>query len=305
VPVLLAETLHWLLRPRGAGLYLDATFGGGGHSRAILEADPDNRVLALDLDPEAVARGRAMAAAFAGRLRILHLNFARIAELEETDFAGILFDFGLSSYHYDTPARGFSFRLDGPLDMRIDPGAGIDAATFLATANRAELTRAVRDYGEEPRWRAVVAAIERARGSAALGGTVAFAQLVAEAVGPSRGPQRLHPATRVFQGIRIAVNGELEAIASALPAAFDRLAAGGRMVAISFHSLEDRIVKRCFRELAGRPVSARDSRPQQSRVVRATLPFNRPITPPTVEYARNPRARSARLRALHKLENPA
>lgn len=299
IPVLLPEVMEALGAGRGGLRVLDATFGGGGHTRAVLERG--NSVVALDCDPEAAARAESVAAAFPERFSFRGVNFEALDEVSEGPFDAVLFDLGLSSYHYDTAERGFSFRHEGPLDMRLDPRAGMTAAEFLEKADRRELIRAVRQYGEEPSWRRVVDAVVAARGTEALRTTRAFADLVAEALPRRPGPPpRIHPATRVFQGIRIAVNRELEVIETALPKAFAALGPGGRMVVISFHSLEDRIVKRFFRRVAGMPEHSRDSAPQQSRTVSARLLNRRPVTPPDSETATNPRARSAKLRALEK-----
>lgn len=304
VPVLLAETLD-LFVP-GAGdepiKLLDATFGGGGHSRAFLQANGRVRVVAVDRDPAAEARAAALHAEFGDRFRFHQRNFGDLADFEEDDFHGVLFDFGLSSFQLDTEDRGFSFRYDAPVDMRMNPQAGISAAEFLETADEAALVRAVRNYGEETRWRRVVKSIVAARGSGALQRTQSLAELIASAVGPTRpGRKAVHPATRSFQGIRIELNDELSAIERGLPAAFDRLLPDGVLAAISFHSLEDRLVKRFCRKMAGRPEHAHDSRTQDEREVRATMLSTRPITPGDAEIAANPRSRSARLRALQKL----
>jgi 16S rRNA (cytosine1402-N4)-methyltransferase len=266
----------------------------------LLEADDRNIVVALDCDPEAIERGRRLQADFPGRLTLHHMNFEDLEHLEETGFTGILFDFGVSSYHFDEARRGFSFREDGPLDMRLNPQTGISASQFLKRAEHQELVRAVRDYGEEQRWRRVVAAIEAARGTDRLDRTLAFAALVEEALGGRRPKDRIHPATRTFQGVRIAVNRELAVIEAALPVAFDKLCDSGRIAAISFHSLEDRIVKRFFRRMAGRPEHGRDSRPGQFRIRRAEMVTRKPVVADEEEIARNPRARSAKLRVLEK-----
>lgn len=297
-PVLLRPVLEWLLAEQ-PGYFLDATFGGGGHTRAILEADAGNQVVALDCDPEAIERGRGLAAAYPGRLELHQLNFASLGDLEVSGFSGILFDFGVSSFHFDCGQRGFSFREDAPLDMRLNPLEGVPASQFLRTAEMPALVEAVRDFGEEPRWRRVVRAIEAARGTAALERTLAFAALVEEAVGRRPG-ERIHPATRTFQGVRIAVNRELEAIETALPEAFKKLRPGGRLAAISFHSLEDRMVKRFFRRMAGRPEHGRDSAPVQSRVRQAEILTGKPVVADAEEVRFNPRSRSAKLRVLRK-----
>ena len=304
LPVLEGPVVAYLAEGRN-GTFLDATFGGGGHTQAILEADDRNYVVALDCDPEAIERGKHLQATYPGRLTLHHLNFENLAELEESDFTGILFDFGVSSYHFDEARRGFSFREDGPLDMRLNPATGITASQFLKGAEHPELVRAVRDFGEETRWRRVVAAIESARGTDALDRTVAFAQLVEQALGGRRPSDRIHPATRTFQGIRIAVNRELAVIEAALPAAFAKLQDGGRIAAISFHSLEDRIVKRFFRRMAGQPEHGRDSRPGQFRIRQAEIITRKPVIADEEEISRNPRARSAKLRVLEKQRRAA
>lgn len=304
VPVLLHEAID-LLRLRPGARILDGTFGGGGHSRAFLEAAQDLTVVALDRDPEAQVRAEAMESAFGERFRMYRLNFGELEKLDESGFHGIFFDFGLSSFQLDTVARGFSFRADAPLDMRMDPQSGMSAADFLETADEEALVRAVRNYGEEKRWRRVVEAILQARGTGRLQRTQALASLVAEVVGPTpRGRKAVHPATRTFQGIRLEVNDELGAIERGLPAAFDRLLPGGVLAAISFHSLEDRIVKRFCRRMAGRPEHGRDSRTQDERETLAEMIATRPITPGEAEIANNPRSRSARMRAIRKLSQP-
>lgn len=301
VPVLLHETLE-LLAPRAGVKLLDGTFGGGGHTRAMLEAAEDVTVVALDRDPAALLRAEALKADFGDRFRLHHMNFGDLAELDESGFHGILFDFGLSSFQLDTEERGFSFRHDAPVDMRMNPEEGMSAAEFLETADEESLVRAVRNYGEEPRVRRVVKAIMDARGTGALQRTRSLAELIADAVGPTpRGRKAVHPATRTFQGIRVEVNDELSAIERGLPAAFDRLLPGGVLAAISFHSLEDRIVKRFCRKMAGRPEHAHDSRTQDEREVRAEMVSTRPISPQESEIKSNPRSRSARLRAVRKL----
>lgn len=300
VPVLLGACIG-LLAPAPGRRYLDGTFGGGGHTGALLEAGAD--VTALDCDPAAGPRAAALAARHPGRLHFVDTRFDRL-DAAPGPFDGALFDFGVSSFQLDEAARGFSFLRDGPADMRLDPRRGLSAAEFLETAPRAEIERAVRDLGEERAWRRVVEAILRARGTGRLATTASLADLVAGALPPAvRHASRIHPATRTFQGVRIAVNAELEAIEAALPAAFARLAPGGVLAAISFHSLEDRIVKRTFRRLCGQPESEDDARPADVRLATAVAEplTRRPLVPDEAEARANPRSRSARLRAVRRL----
>ena len=300
-PVLVREVLGFLA-PAPGGKFLDCTFGGGGHSRALLEAAADVHVIALDRDPEATARAAELSADFPGRFALVDRDFGRLGGIPEAGFDGILFDFGVSSFQLDNPERGFSFRADGPADMRMDPRSGVPAGLWLETATEEMLARAVRDFGEEHNWRRIVRALVAARGTGKLGGTVSLASVIADAIpARERHASRIHPATRAFQGIRIAVNDELGAIESALPAAFEKLRASGVLCAISFHSLEDRPVKQFFRRMSGQPESADDSTPQDLRTRRAEALTRRPVTPSDEEIASNPRSRSAKLRAIRKL----
>lgn len=291
-----------MLGPRAGGRYLDCTFGGGGHTRMILDAAPDTEVVALDADPAATGRAEALSRDYPDRFSFYPTRFSQLESAVHGRFAGVLFDLGVSSFQLDEGERGFSFRTDAPVDMRMNPAAGLSGADFLETATEDELAQAIRDYGEERRWRRVVGAIVRARGTGQLSRTGSLSELISGAVGtgkPGR-PSRIHPATRSFQGIRIAVNEELRELETALPAAMRVLQPGGVLAVISFHSLEDRIVKRFFRRMAGKPESASDSLPQQFRERCAVLLTNRPLEPGETELRENARSRSAKLRALRK-----
>jgi 16S rRNA (cytosine1402-N4)-methyltransferase len=293
-PVLLDEVLAGLsVRPDGR--YCDATFGRGGHTAAILGAlGPAGRVVAIDRDPEAIRAGRRRFAAEA-RLTLVQGSFGSLEERVraagfEGELDGVLLDLGVSSPQLDEAARGFSFMQDGPLDMRMDNESGQSAAQWLAKAGEREIADVIRGLGEERFARRIARAIVAARAEAPITRTAALAALVAEAV-PTREPGK-HPATRTFQAIRIHVNGELDALESVLPQAVRLLAPGGRLCVISFHSLEDRIVKRYIRrEEQGDPAHARARLKRVSGAVMAG----------ENEVRANPRARSAVLRVAERL----
>jgi 16S rRNA (cytosine1402-N4)-methyltransferase len=307
VTVLLAEAVAALaIRPDG--IYVDATFGRGGHSRAILaQLGPQGRLIALDRDPAAIAAGQELLASDA-RLTLVHAPFSALARvLDELNVAavdGVLMDIGVSSPQLDTPERGMSFRFDAPLDMRMDTTQGETAADFLATAKQSEIERVIRDYGEERFAHAIAKALVAARLERSISTTGELATLVAQVV-RTREPGQ-HPATRSFQALRIHVNAELEELSLSIPAAIDRLADGGRLAVISFHSLEDRIAKRALRE-AATPVQP----PKGVPVRAAELPaakirlMGKPVFPSIEEVKRNPRSRSAVLRVAEKMPERA
>lgn len=291
-PVMVEEVLeHWVVDP--AGSYLDATLGRGGHSRALLSRYPGARVLGCDRDPEALRRVRQESAdAFADRLRILQLSFAQLGELAER-FDGLLFDLGVSSEQLSDAARGFSFRLDGPLDMRMDPAAGPTAAELIDGLDEETLGRLLRDYGGERRWRRAAAAIVNERPFA---DTRALAEVVRRAVGPSG---RLDPATRTFQALRIAINDELGELDRVLPVALEALTRGGRLAIISFHSLEDRRVKRFMRDEA-RGDAPPDMPLREDQIRRRLTLVGGARRAGEAEVDENPRARSAVLRVAER-----
>lgn len=296
-----------LLAPRPGGLYLDGTVGGGGHARLILEASaPDGRLIGLDHDPAALQAAGLELAPFGTRVTLCRGSFAdmagTLAALGETGVDGILLDLGVSSHQLDTPARGFSFREDGPLDMRMNPEHPLTAADLLATAEAAELKRIFRDYGEE-RWAALVAReIVRTRDREPLTTTRQMAELVCRVVPGGRVPQRIHPATRVFQALRIAVNRELDALQDGLTAALQLLRPGGRLAVISFHSLEDRLVKQTLRA-AAHPCTCPPRLPVCvcGQLARVRILTPRGLTAGAAEIDANPRARSAVLRGAERL----
>lgn len=299
--VMLGESLAHL-SPKVGARFLDCTFGGGGHTRALLEAADGVEVVALDRDPLAAGRAAVLTELFGARLRLVDSDFGALGSLALGLFDGVLFDLGVSSYQLDDEARGFSFRNDAPADMRMDPRSGLSAAQWLETAPEERIAYSIREYGEERHWRRITRLIVEARGSGVLARTGSLAELVASGIpARERALSRIHPATRTFQGVRIAVNDELGSIERALPAAFESLKAGGVLCAISFHSLEDRIVKHHFRRWCGMPESSADNRTQDQRIRLAEALTRKPQLPGEKELSENPRSRSAKLRAIRKL----
>lgn len=284
IPVLADQVLKWLaIRP--SGIYVDATFGAGGHSRGILSRLRGGRLIALDADPSAAERAASIADP---SFIFVPANFRTLSSVLETlaieSVDGVLYDLGVSSMQFEQASRGFSFREAGPLDMRMNPLAGRSAYDVLMSASETELAEIFFDYGGERSARKIARAIvHRRQGGVFPTTTLEFAQMVSGMMHRRGRRERIHPATRIFQALRIAVNDELEALKESLDAAADRLRTAGRIVAISFHSLEDRIVKQKFRDDA-----------------RLEALTRKPIVPADDELERNPRARSAKLRAAEK-----
>ena len=308
IPVLAVEVMS-MLAPAPGSLQIDATLGGGGHTERILEAiDPDGRLLGIDADGAAIARvADRLQARFGDRLVLRRANFRELADVAPAAgfgaVDGALFDLGLSSFQLADVERGFGFRAGGPLDMRFDTAHGVPAAELLATMDAAALASLFRRFGEEPKAGRIARAIVDARRVAPVATAQDLATLV-EGISPPnpRQPRRTHPATRVFQALRIAVNEELEALQAGLAAALDLLRPGGRLVVLSYHSLEDRIVKRFFAaERRGCVCPIEFPVCVCGRDPRIRLVSRRSVTPSDAELEVNPRARSARLRAAERL----
>jgi 16S rRNA (cytosine1402-N4)-methyltransferase len=290
VPVLTADVLRHL-RPERGGLFVDCTVGLGGHSRALLESGA-TRVIGLDRDRDALSAARIALAPWADRIELVHADYRALDEVLDARGVslvdGALADLGVSSMQFDAPGRGFSFQRDEPLDMRMDRSAGDTAAQLIARVGEHELADTIYAYGEERFSRRIARAIVAARQDAPVDTTLRLATIVRRAI-PSRGYQRIDPATRTFQAIRIWVNRELEGLDRFLEAAARRLRVGARLVVVTFHSLEDRIVKHTFRAL------------ERSRDAMLKVLTKKPVVPGDEEIRLNPRARSAKLRAAEKL----
>jgi 16S rRNA (cytosine1402-N4)-methyltransferase len=306
-PVLLAEVLK-LLAPRDGGIYVDGTFGAGGYSRAILES-ADCRVVGLDRDPRAIAEGAPLAESFAGRLKLVEGRFGEMVDLLAAEGVaaadGVALDLGVSSMQLDEAERGFSFRADGPLDMRMG-GDGPSAADLVNELSEAELAVILFRYGEEKRARAIARAIVRRRAQGKITRTAELAAVVRKVLGPKK-RDAIDPATRSFQGLRIAVNDELGELDRGLAGAEALLKPGGRLAVVTFHSLEDRPVKRFLRARSGRTPQASRHLPTAGREMAPSFqrcPGDEAVAG-EAEVAANPRARSARLRGAERSAAPA
>lgn len=305
-PVMVAEIIA-SLRCRAGAVYVDGTLGGGGHAEAILEnTAPDGLLIGIDADGDALREAGRRLERFGARKILVKGNFANmetiLAGMNIGEVDGILLDLGVSSHQLDTAERGFSFTLDAPLDMRMDRSRGIGACELINTLSGDELARIIRDYGEERMAKRIARAIVESRTVSPLRTTAQLAAVVAGAVPGQRGPVRIHPATRTFQALRIAVNDELASLRKAVAAGAERLREGGRFSVIAFHSLEDRIVKNAFRAAEkgclcppDLPVCACGGKPKLKVITR------KPVVPGEAEIRDNPRARSAKLRTAERI----
>jgi 16S rRNA (cytosine1402-N4)-methyltransferase len=299
-PVLYEEIIH-ALQPRSPGLYIDGTVGAGGHAGGILEAcSPSGRLLGLDVDPDAIALAGERLAGYGDRVKLMQASYDSVLDaMHECGWQaadGMLLDLGVSSMQLDTERRGFSFQSEAPLDMRFDPGTGMTAADLVNTAEEGELADLLFKFGEEPRARRIARMIVEER---PIRTTTELVSLVKRAY---RERQRVHPATRTFQALRIAVNQELACLERALPQALMALRSGGRLAIISFHSLEDRIVKQFFREQGKDRINPPYIKEFEFERKASLREVNRkPIVPGEAEVRTNPRARSARLRVAEKI----
>lgn len=298
------EVIRWL-QPVAGGIYLDGTLGGAGHARLILEKADKSHLVGLDRDPAALQKAAAVLAAFGDRVSLHHATFDQAGEVLQqlgvSSLDGVLLDLGVSSHQLDTPERGFSFRHDAPLDMRMNPTTGQTAADIVNTAEEAELVRIFFQYGEERFSRRIARRIVAQRGETPLTTTSELAELVRQAVPGGYRPSKIHPATRVFQALRICVNDELGQVERGVANGIALLKPGGRMVVISFHSLEDRIVKHLFRDKARGcicpprlPVCQCNNKPEVKILTR------KGVKAKTAEIEQNARSRSAVLRAVER-----
>ena len=306
IPVLLGETLA-LLAPERGGIFVDGTLGGGGHAEAVLTRLPESgRLIGIDRDWEAVHAAGERLSSFGSRFTALHGNFfdmkALLGENGVSEVSGILLDLGVSSHQLDTSARGFSYKTEAPLDMRMDQGAGLSAKDVVNTYSEAELARIFFEYGEERFSRRIAEKICRAREQYPIETTLQLAQIVREAIPAKYRNEPQHPARRTFQALRIEVNGELRGLDHAVEQACDLLQKGGRLCIITFHSLEDRIVKQAFRRFEN-PCTCPSSAPICicGKVPKAKILTKKPLTASTEEEAQNSRSTSAKLRCIEKI----
>jgi len=303
VPVLLEEVLQGLAIRQG-GVYLDGTIGWGGHTLQILQRYEDTRVIGMDRDGAALEAASRRLANYGDRVLLFHSDFRRLDEvLDETGVGlvdGVLMDLGVSSMQLEDAGRGFSFSQDGPLDMRMNPDSGLAASEIVNTWAQRDLANLFFHYGEEKRSRAIASAIVRERETTPIRTTLRLAELISSVPGMSR-VRNIHPATRTFQALRIEVNDELDAVRQVIPVSVERLVTGGRLAMISFHSLEDRIVKRSFKELES-PCQCPKEFPECrcGKESAGRVLTKRPVIPTDMEIMANPRSRSAKLRVFEK-----
>ena len=299
-PVLLDECIG-ALRIRPEGVYVDGTLGRAGHSREIAKRLTTGRLICIDRDSAAIEAAGERLAPWMDRVRLVHSNFSELGSVLEEDADGMLFDLGVSSPQLDDPERGFSYMHDAPLDMRMDRSAPLTAREVVNSWSLEELRRILYDFGEERYAPAIARAIAKRREQRPIETTLELVEVIKSAMPPAALREKQHPAKRSFQAVRIAVNGELDALPPMLRAAADKLRPGGRLAVITFHSLEDRIVKRTLRELAQGCTCPR-SFPVCVCGKKPLVRLDKPVTPSAAEVAENPRARSARLRTAEKLD---
>ena len=299
-PVLLDECIG-ALRIRPEGVYVDGTLGRAGHSREIAKRLTTGRLICIDRDSAAIEAAGERLAPWMDRVRLVHSNFSELGSVLEEDADGMLFDLGVSSPQLDDPERGFSYMHDAPLDMRMDRSAPLTAREVVNSWSLEELRRILYDFGEERYAPAIARAIAKRREQRPIETTLERVEVIKSAMPPAALREKQHPAKRSFQAVRLAVNGELDALPPMLRAAADKLRPGGRLAVITFHSLEDRIVKRTLRELA-QGCTCPPSFPVCVCGKKPLVRLDKPVTPSAAEVAENPRARSARLRTAEKLD---